>query len=118
MAAATYDFNIEQGIPFARIMNLKDANGTTMNLTGYSARMHIRPYVSSDEILIDANTTNSKLIITPLTGVLTISLSSTDTKLLTYTKSVYDIELLDTAGAPVRLLQGSITVSREVTRET
>lgn len=117
MAAGLYNFDIEQGIPFARILNLKDSAGVTMNLTGYSARMQIRPYVSSTEVLIEATTVNGKLIITPLTGVLTISLSEADTKLLTYTKSVYDIELLDTANSPVRLLQGSITVSREVTRE-
>lgn len=117
MSAGIYNFDIEQGIPFARIMNIKDAAGVALNLTGYSARMHIRPYVSSTEILISATTANNKLILTPLTGVLTLSLSEEDTKLLTYSKSVYDIELLDTAGAPVRLLQGSITVSREVTRE-
>lgn len=116
MAAGQYNFDIEQGVAFARIMNLKDANGDTMNLTGYSARMQIRPYVSSDEVLIEATTANSKLIITPLTGVLTLSLSAADTGLLVYTKSVYDIELINSAGIPVRLLQGEINVSREVTR--
>lgn len=116
MPAGQYNFDIEQGVAFARIMNLKDSNGVTMNLTGYSARMQIRPYVSSTEVLIEATTANGKLIITPLTGVLTLSLSATDTTQLAYTKAVYDIELVDNVGTPIRLLQGEITVSREVTR--
>ena len=117
MAAATYDFNIEQGVPYSRVLALKDSEGAVLNLTGYSCRMHIRPYVSSDVILVNATSSNGKLIITNSTGLITISLSEEDTKLLIYSKSVYDLELLDSANKPIRLLKGNVIVSFEVTRE-
>ena len=93
---------------------LKNSDNSVKNLTGYSARMQIKPYKGSKELLIDLSTTNLKLRIDIPTGGVTIILSSDDTDLLYYTKSVYDLILIKEEKT-FKALEGNITVSMGVT---
>lgn len=112
--AAIYNFSIEKSIPFQKMILLKNSDNSVKDLTGYSARMQIKPYKSSKELLIDLSTTNLKLRIDIPTGAVTIILSSDDTDLLRYTKSVYDLILIK-GEKTFKALEGEITVSMGVT---
>lgn len=116
MPAANYDLDIEQGVPYERVLFLKDAQGAILNLAGYTARMQVRPYVSSSEVLVELTSANTGLVLDPVLGSLTIKLTELQTQSLLYSKSVYDIELVDTTLKPIRLLMGYVLVSPEVTR--
>jgi len=116
MAAATYDFEIEQGATLLKPIVWKDSTGSAVNLTGYTAKMQVRKSASSDEILLELSTTNGKLTITPLTGTTTMVFSAATTAAITWSRGKYDLELTSSDGNVTRLIEGEITVSKEITR--
>lgn len=87
-----------------------------VDLTGYTARMHIRKSVSSAEILHLLTTENGKIQLTPAEGRIVLSVTATDTAALTFTSAVYDLELVSPSGYVTRLLQGNVSLIKEVTR--
>jgi len=114
MVARIANFVVEQGATFAKSFTWKEG-GVAKNLTGYTARMKARPSITSDTVIIDASTANGKITIDPLLGVIELTISATETAAMTFTTAVYDLELV--SGAVVtRLVQGTLTLSREVTR--
>lgn len=116
MAAARYDFEIEQGTTFVLAFSWKDEAGTPIPLTGYTARMQVRHSVSAEEVLLDLTTENDRLVIDELNGRVTIVLDPVVTAAITWRKGMYDLELVSPTGGVKRLVEGAVTVSREVTR--
>jgi hypothetical protein len=116
MAAASYDFEIEQGATLLKPIVWKDSTGTAVNLTGYTAKMQIRKSVSSTDVLLELSTTNGKLSITAGTGTITMIFSATTTAAIDWSRGKYDLELTSSSGVVTRLLEGEITVSKEITR--
>lgn len=116
MTAATTDFLIEQGTTFRRELFYKDAAGVAVNLTGYTARMQVRRSKSSSTVLLDMTTANSRLAITPALGKIVIDLPATLTATFTWPRGVYDLEIESSGGVVTRLLEGEVSISREVTR--
>jgi hypothetical protein len=116
MPAATYNFEVEQGTTLVKPLVYKDSLGAPVNLTGYSAKMQIRPSISSEEVLLELSTVNGKIVIVPLLGKLTLTMSPADTSALTSRRARYDLEITAGDGSVTRLIEGEITVSREVTR--
>lgn len=116
MPAASHDFEIEQGATLLKTVTWKDDNGTPINLTGCTARLQARSSTSSPTVLIDLTTENGGIVITPLTGTLTLNMTATQTAALAFKRAKYDLEVVDAAGFVTRLLQGSISVSPEVTK--
>lgn len=117
MAAAQYDFVIEQGTTFVKSFRWKDSNGDPINLTGYSALMHVRTSVTSDTVLVEFSTANNRIQITPDEGKVDLVLSSTETSAIDWKRGKYDLELVSSTGFVTRLLFGLVTVSKEITRE-
>jgi hypothetical protein len=121
MSAGVYDFEVEQGATFTRVFTW--TTGTTgcsattapVDLTGYTARMQIRPNVSSTTVIFEANTSNGNIVLGGSAGTITLTIPAADTATFNFSRAVYDLEL--TTGVTVtRLLQGTVTLSREVTR--
>lgn len=113
-APGVYDFTIYQGATFSRVITWKDESETLVNLTGYTARMQIRQRIGGDT-LIALTTENSRIALGGTAGTITLNVSATDTAALTM-DGVYDLELVSAAGVVTRLLQGSVTLSKEVTK--
>lgn len=116
MAAASYDFEIEQGATLVKPIVWKDSTGTAVNLTGYTAKMQIRKSVSAADVLLELSTTNGKLTITPNTGTVTMTFSATTTAAIDWSRGKYDLEVTSSSGIVTRLIEGEITVSKEITR--
>lgn len=116
MAAATYNLQVEQGANFEEFVNLKDSSGAAIDLTGFTAKMQIRPYVSSDFVLLEGTSSNGVLQITPLLGRIEINFTPEQTKQLLYTKSVYDLFITSPSGFVTKVLYGTIEVIQSVTR--
>lgn len=116
MAAGQYDFTIEQGATFVRPFVWKSSDGTPVNLTAYTARMQVRQSYSSGEILLNATTENGRLQVSGAEGKVTLSLTADVTAAITWRRGRYDLELVAPDGAVTRLLEGQITVSKEITR--
>lgn len=118
MPAGLYDMMCEQGATFSRVITWKDAGSDPVDLTGYTARMQVRPTVTSDTITLDLTSANGGLVFkTPRTlGQIEVVVSATTTAGLTPGSYVYDLELVSSTAVVTRLLQGKFTVKAEVTR--
>lgn len=116
MSAAVYDFTIEQGTTHRMSFLWEDSDGVAINLTDYTARMQARKAFNADEVLINANTENGMITLVPATGEVQIVLPEAITALFTWSQALYDVELISADGTVTRLVQGSINISREVTR--
>jgi hypothetical protein len=110
-----YDLCIPQGATFSRVIRWK-ADGSNVNLTGYTARAQIRPTPSSATTTLALTTENSRIALGGTAGTITLSISATDTAAITAGRYVYDLELVSAGGIVTRLLQGVVTVSANVTR--
>ena len=117
MAAAQYDFVIEQGTTTVKLFVWKSADGTPINLEGYSARMQIRASTQADTYLMELTTENGRIRLTPLEGKIELKLSAAETSAIDWKRGKYDLELVSSTGFVIRLLFGLVTVSKEITRE-
>jgi len=111
MSAGTYNFTIEQGTTFSRVLTLQE-NGSAMNLTGYSVASQMRSTHDSSSIVA----TFSGSVTNASSGQLTLSLTNSQTSAIDEAIYVYDVEITSGAGAVTRILEGTITVTPEVTR--
>lgn len=116
MAAGEHNFTIEQGTTHRMTFLWEDSNGVPINLTGYTARMQARKGYNASDVLFDASTANGMITLTPATGEVLIVLPESVTSTFKWPQALYDIELTSSDGTVTRLLQGSIDISREVTR--
>jgi len=126
MIAGIYNILIEQGTTFYRLIDVMEPNVLDptvyepFDLTGYTARMQIRRTVDSTTPMLSlVSPTASGNGITVQDGAnnaISINITSTVTSSLT-SSGVYDLEIVKTStGFVSRLLQGTVTLSREVTR--
>jgi hypothetical protein len=116
MAAGVYNFTIEQGTTVAIDFAYQTAAGVAIPLTNYTARMQARETISSPVAVIDATTSNGQLSVNGAGGIVSLALSATVTAALDFRTAAYDLEIVSSAGVVTRLVQGTITLSREVTR--
>jgi hypothetical protein len=91
---------------------------TPVDLTGYTARMQVRASAAATAVLLDLTTENGGITLGGTDGTITCTSSATQTAALTFGTGVYDLELVDGSGVVTRLAEGSVCVSREVTRES
>lgn len=116
MAAGTYDIVCEQGATFVRELTWTDATDQPVNLTGYTARMHVRQTVKSATTVVEMTTANGRIVLYPTTGKIAITLTAVETAALPTKPCVYDLELVSSTGVVTRLIEGKFTIKPEVTR--
>lgn len=124
--APRYTFIIEQGSTTNFEVRYLDDSSNPINLSGYQARMQLRPSVESETILLSLSSSlqpdGTGLNMSGSTGALPLSsgsigvyISAATSSALTFSEAVYDLEISN-ATTVTRLLQGKIKLSREVTR--
>ena len=111
MAAGTYNFIVEQGATFNRILTVKE-NNSAMNLTGYSVASKMRSTHDSSTVVGTFTCTISNAS----GGEITMSMTSSTSSAIEEGIYVYDLETTSGTGTVTRLLQGEVTVNPEVTR--
>jgi hypothetical protein len=123
MIAGVYNLFIEQGATFARLIEIEypDPVDPTMflpyDLSGFSASMQIRRTIDSTSPQITLTSNNGRIEMQPggVENALRLYLDPEDTSIIE-TDGVYDIEIQDGGGDIQRILRGTVTLSREVTR--
>ena len=116
MSAATLPLKIEKGAKFTKRLTWQDANGTPIDLTGYSARMHIRQSIEASAFELELTTSNGRITLGDTAGTVDLYLTAQETDTLTIKTGVYDLELYTDADNVVRLVEGSVSISEGVTR--
>jgi len=114
MASGTYNITIEQGATFTKTLIYRDLNGAPIDLTDVSeARAQMRATIAS----VTAEDFTVTVDADPTSGKLHWSMDATTTATLTAPSTqYYDLEIEFDSGVVKRLLQGTVTVSPEVTR--
>lgn len=112
MAAAILNILVEQGSTFSRTMTIYSSGTTPLNLTGKTLRGQMRKS-ATDSVAGTFTFTQADQSTNP--GVVTWTMSATDTAGLPAQTLRYDVELVD--GTTVtRILEGEAFVSLEITR--
>lgn len=117
MLAGKYNMVCDQGSTFERSIELQDSDGTPYNLAGFSARMQVRREIdSTGSPLIELSTTNGRITISALTGIIDIALTPEETASLTRS-GYYDLEIYKSStGEVFKVLRGEFRLEKEVTR--
>ena len=126
MAAGRYSFIIEQGATTNFQINWNDETGSAVDLSGYHARMQIRPQIEASDVYISLSSSLSpdgtgihlsgSNDITPVqSGSIGIYISAYSSSLLNFGEAYYDLELVN-GNVVTRLLEGKVKLSKNVTR--
>ncbi len=115
MSTGKCNFTIKQGSTFRKPFQWI-AGGSPVDMTGWTARMQIRPEVDSEIVIAELTTENGGITIEPLEGKINLYLSDVETSAFSFESAVYDIELVDQSGDVHRDIEGKIKLSPEVTR--
>lgn len=110
MAAGIYNLVVEQGVDLTLQVSVQDSTGATYSLTGTSAAAQIRDDFNGN-LLANFNVTTS----TGVSGRVDLVLSAVTASALPLSGGRWDLLLTTSSGAKVRLLNGSVTISGEVT---
>ena len=111
MSAGTYNFILEQGATFNRILTVQE-NGSAMDLTGYSVASKFRSTHDSSTVVGTFTCTISNAS----GGVITMTMTNSTTGAIEEGIYVYDVEIASGVGVVTRLMEGTVTVNPEVTR--
>lgn len=107
---------IIQGATLFEAFTWKDANGVAKDLTGYTARAQARTDYDAASPFMDLTTANSGIVLGGTAGTIQLKMAAAATAGITATDGYWDLELVAPDGTVTRLLQGSVCVSKEVTR--
>ena len=120
MAASKHPLRIEQGADFSDLSFWKTgptvAAATPVDLTGWTARMQIRPRIDSPTVLKELTTLNGGIVLGGVLGSIEIVMSNAETAAINWVSGVYDLGLISAGGKVRRHFYGTVTVSPEVTR--
>lgn len=109
-----YNMDAPQGATLNRVLTWK-IDGTPVNLTGFTARMQVRPTATSSTVYLSL-TSGSGLTLGGVAGTITVNATATQMAAVPAGQHAYDIELVSGAGEVTRLVAGLFKVSAEVTR--
>jgi hypothetical protein len=115
--AGIYNIVADQGATLSRTITWKDSAKKAINITGYTARMHVRATVESASTILELTTANSRITLGGSSGTVTMTVSASDMAAIPEGKYVYDLEIVaPSTGVVNRLIQGNFVVRPEVTR--
>lgn len=107
---------IEQGTTFNPVLTYSDSGNNPIDLTGFTARMQIRASRTAAAFIHELTTGNGGITLGGVAGTIALLISDTDTAAFTFKTAVYDLELISAGGIVTRLLEGSVTLSKEATK--
>ena len=102
---------MDQGSTFSANINVTDASGNALNLTGFSVASQMRKsYASTTSTAFTATINNAA------GGGITIALPAATTNNLKAGMYVYDVEITASDSTVTRVIEGQIEVTPGVTR--
>ncbi len=115
--AGLYNIVADQGATFSRSITWKDSAKRVINITGYTARMHVRTAAEAPTTVLELTTENDRIDIDGVNGKITLTVTSQDMSEIISDKYVYDLEIVaPVSGVVHRIIQGNFVVRAEVTR--
>ena len=115
--AGKYGITIEEGVKFELTITYVDENEDPVDLTDCTACMDIRETKESDSVIATL-TSDSGITLGGAAGTIDLEISAEDTRAMNFDKAYYDLEIYPGGlkSETIRLLEGKVKLSREVTR--
>lgn len=114
--ALQQDLIVDQGSLFEWDFLLRTNQTLIFDLSDYQVRGHVRKTYDTSTILITPTFT-----VSPALGKITMRIDPDQTSAVSFTgeeiECVYDVEIYNTTGDVKRIVAGTMTITREVTRE-
>lgn len=104
------NLTIDQGTDYSTSVNLTDADGNVVALSGYTANAQIRKTYSS------SNSVSFSVALQEANGVIQLSLTDAQTANLVAGRYVYDVIVTNQASITSRVVEGIVTITPRVTR--
>ena len=116
MSAGVHNFDITKGSTLSKTFTWKDSAGSVIDITGFTARMQVRPTQESATKILDLTTENGGITLGGAAGTIVLAATAVATAAITQERGVYDLELVSGGGVVTPLLKGIINFIPEVTR--
>ena len=110
MPAGKYDLVLDQGSDYATTLTLTK-DGSAINLTNFTGRAHIRATKESSNYVPFVMTFPDRTA-----GQVTMTLTSTASSNMAAGQYLYALEIESNAGVVTRIIEGNLTLTREITR--
>jgi len=111
--ATDYDLKITQGSDYSIRLNLKESDGSLINLSGYSVSGLIKHRYSDSTTIINLS---PDVVGDGTSGIVDIKLTPTETSSLPVMEGVYDVEKYNSDHSSIsKILKGKVLVYPEVT---
>ena len=110
MAVYVNNFTIETGAHFSRDFYLDNSDGTSLNLTGYSAKSHLRKHPES----VNATSIFNVGFINREDGHIRVSLATTATKEIKPGRYVYDVLFTDSSDKKSIVIEGQVLATQDI----
>ena len=105
------NMTIDQGTDFSSAIDVTDADGDPVNLTGYTVKGQIRKsYTSSTAVDLTCAVSNAAA------GIISIALTAAQSNAMKYGRYLYDVEMTSSGGAKTRVLEGQVEITPGVTQ--
>jgi len=114
--AVQKNWEVDQNATFKfQVQYTEDDAVTPINLTGASAKMQVRDTKGGSKLAFTLTSPSGGITIDGPQGLLSVTVTPTQTNKLFYPKSSYDIMVVDSNGNKIKILEGFMTLSRSVT---
>tara|TARA_E500000318_G_scaffold105256_1_gene111985 strand:+ start:45 stop:380 length:336 start_codon:yes stop_codon:yes gene_type:complete len=105
------NLTVDQGTDFTASVDVTDTDGDALNLTGFTVAGQVRrSYYSSTAITLTCAVSNAT------SGIITVSLSATQSDAMKPGRYVYDVEITNSGGTKTRVLEGQLEIMPGVTK--
>ena len=105
------NMTIDQGTDFSSAIDVTDADGDAVNLTGYTVAGQIRKtYTSSTAVNLTCAVSNAT------SGIVSVALTAAQSNAMKAGRYVYDVEITSSGGAKTRVLEGQVEITPGVTQ--
>ena len=105
------NLTVDQGTDFTMSVDVTDTDGDALNLTGFTVAGQVRrSYFSSTAVNFTCAVSNAT------SGIITVSLSGTQSDAMKAGRYVYDVEITNAGGTKTRVLEGQLEIMPAVTK--
>jgi hypothetical protein len=117
MSAGFHHFIIEQGATFSKTLTLRGSDNALTDLTGYTTgEMDLRSDEESSSEVLTLTVDNGRIAFGGSAGTVTLTIPSSVTASMSASDGVYDLVIGNSAGNKYRILEGTYSVRRGVSR--
>ena len=105
------NLTVDQGTDFTASVDVTDTDGDALNLTGFTVAGQVRrSYFSTTAVNFTCAVSNAT------SGIITVSLSGTQSDAMKAGRYVYDVEITNSGGTKTRVLEGQLEIMPAVTK--